>query len=55
MPTHVLNYYQVRWSMSMSRFKFDVTYWLKKQQGLLNALSKCFHLVRKEKEEAFYK
>ena len=44
----VLNWRQVRWSMSLSRFDFVITYWLGTLRRKLDALSRRSYLVLKE-------
>ena len=51
--TRVLNRRQTRWNMSLSRFDFGIVYRPGKQQGLLDALSRCFNLIPKEGEAAY--
>ena len=52
MSARVLNRRQARWSMSLSRFDFVITYRPRKQQGLLDALSRSY-LAPKAGEAAF--
>ncbi|GGS28230.1 hypothetical protein GCM10010252_78010 [Streptomyces aureoverticillatus] len=53
MSTCVLNRRQVRWSMSLSRFEFIITYRSGKQQGLSDALSRCSYFALKEGDAVF--
>jgi hypothetical protein len=48
MSARVLNRRQARWSMSLSRFDFVITYRLGNLQGKPNALSRQSYLVPKE-------
>jgi hypothetical protein len=53
MSTKVLNRRQARWSMSISRFDFVITYRPGNQQGKSDALSHCFYLAPKEGDETY--
>ena len=53
MSTRVLNRRQARWSMSLSRFDFIITYRPRKQQGLSDALSRRSYFAPKEGDAAF--
>jgi hypothetical protein len=53
MSTRVLNRRQARWSMSLSRFEFIITYRPGKQQGLSDALSRRSYFAPKEGDIAF--
>ena len=53
MSAHVLNCRQARWSMSLSRFEFIITYRPRKQQGLSDALSRRSYFAPKEGDIAF--
>ena len=46
--THVLNRHQARWNMSLFWFDFIITYQPRKQQGLIDDLSRQSSLVPKE-------
>ena len=53
MSARVLNRRQARWSMSLSRFEFIITYRPGKQQGLSDALSRRSYFAPKEGDIAF--
>ena len=53
MSTRVLNRRQAHWNMSLSRFDFGIIHRPGKQQGLLDALSKCSNLIPKKEEAAY--
>lgn len=53
MSARVLNRRQARWSMSLSRFDFIITYRPGKQQGLSDALSRRSYFAPKEGDAAF--
>jgi len=53
MSARVLNRRQARWSMSLSRFDFKITYRPGKQQGLSDALSRRSYLAPKEGDTSF--
>jgi hypothetical protein len=53
MSARVLNRSQARWSLSLSRFTFVITYRLSFQQGRSNALSRSLYLAPKEEDAAY--
>jgi hypothetical protein len=53
MSARVLNQCQARWSISLSRFNFIITYCLGSQQGRSNALSRHSYLAFKEGDAAY--
>ena len=54
MSARVLNRRQARWSMSLSRFDFKITYRPGSQQGKSDALSRRSYFAPKAGEAAFY-
>jgi hypothetical protein len=53
MKSHVLNWLQTRWALSLSRFWFVITYHLGCQQRKSNALPHYSYLVPKEGDVAY--
>jgi hypothetical protein len=53
MSARVLNRHQARWSISLSRFNFMITYRPGSQQDRSDALSRLSYLVLKEGNVAY--
>ena len=53
MSARVLNRRQARWSISLSRFNFAITYRLGSQQGKSDALSRRSYFAPKEGDAAY--
>jgi hypothetical protein len=53
MSVQVLNQHQARWSLSLSRFNFMITYCPSSQQDQFDTLSRCSYLTTKEGDAAY--
>ena len=53
MSARILNWCQACWNMSLSSFDFGIVHQPGKQQGLSDALSRCFNLIPKQGEAAY--
>lgn len=54
MSACVLNRHQARWSITLLRFDFKIIYWLRRQEGLTDVLSRHTYLASKERDSSFY-
>jgi hypothetical protein len=53
LTTRVLNQCQAQWALSLSQFRFVITYHFGHQQGKLDTLSYCSYFAPKEKDVVY--